>query len=265
MSIGAGLSQARLDAGLSLDQVSDATRVRKGLLEALERDDFDACGGDVYARGHIKSYCSVVGVDPAPFLAEFDAQRRVAPAATPSMTDAFEPERRAAATPARTGPNWSAAMAVALALVVVVGVVGLLTRGSGGGAPAPAAAASTSSRPAATTSPSKTTATTPTSKPSPTIIASRPTTSGVLVVLTVTGKSSWVSASNGKGGKTFYEGILDKGQTKTFTDKKKVRLVLGSAGNVSLNVNGHDLGSPGSKGQVVKVEFVPGDPTQTQG
>jgi hypothetical protein len=156
-------------------------------------------------------------------------------------------------------------MAVALALVLVVGVIGLLTRGSGGSSPTPAAAGSTTSAPAPTASHSATKPTTkPTTKPSPTVIASRPT-SGVLVVLTVTGKSSWVSASNGKGGTTFYEGILNRGDTKTFTDKKKVRLVLGSAGNVSLNVNGHDLGAPGQKGQVVRVEFVPGDPTQTQG
>ena len=45
--------------------------------------------------------------------------------------------------------------------------------------------------------------------------------------------------------------------------KERVKLLIGNAGAVSLNVNGRDLGAPGSDGQVIKVEFVPGDPTQT--
>lgn len=260
MSIGAGLAQARHDAGLTLDQVSAATRVRRALLEALERDDFEACGGDVYARGHIRSYCAVVGADPEPLLAEFDRARRVAPLATPTMTEAFEPERRAAVETPRTGPNWSLAMAVALAAVLVIGVVGLLSRTSGDpGTPAAAGSPTTSEPAPVTSSP----AATPTVKPSPTVVAQRPTT-GVTVLLKVT-DPSWVSASNGKNGTTFYEGILQDGQKKTFTDKKKVRLVIGNAGGVSLTVNGRDLGSPGGDGQVVRVEFGPGDPTGSAG
>ena len=88
---------------------------------------------------------------------------------------------------------------------------------------------------------------------------------GVVVKLTVTGKKSWVRATAGPGGKTLYEGILDQGETKTFRDKTKVSLVIGNAGAVSLVVNGRNLGEPGSGGQVVKVEFGPGDPTSTTG
>ncbi len=43
------------------------------------------------------------------------------------------------------------------------------------------------------------------------------------------------------------------------------KLVIGNAGAVSLVVNGRDLGEPGSGGEVVKVNFGPGDPTTTAG
>lgn len=264
MSIGAGLARARHDAGLTLDQVSETTRVRKALLEALEHDDFDALGGDVYARGHLRSYCAAVGVDPEPFVEEFDRARKPARVAQPSMTQAFESERRAATDTPRRGPNWSAAMAVALAVVVAIGLFSLLTRG-GADSPTPAAAGST---PSSASSPSTTTSTGPTSSsPSastkPTVVAQRPVT-GVRVVLKVN-DASWVSASNGQNGRTFYEGILEEGERKVFTDSKKVRLVIGNAGGVTLSVNGRDLGAPGGDGEVVRVEFGPGDPTGSTG
>jgi hypothetical protein len=66
--------------------------------------------------------------------------------------------------------------------------------------------------------------------------------------------------TNGSG-KTLFEGTLTKGDTKTFRDKTKVKLLVGNAGAVSLNVNGRDLGAPGAGGQVIKVDFGPGDPT----
>ena len=88
---------------------------------------------------------------------------------------------------------------------------------------------------------------------------------GVQVKLTVTGAKSWIRATAGPGGKTLYEGIVTQGMTKTFRDKQKVSLVIGNAGAVSLVVNGRNLGQPGSGGQVVKVNFGPGDPTTTAG
>jgi hypothetical protein len=86
---------------------------------------------------------------------------------------------------------------------------------------------------------------------------------GVNVRLTVTGRASWVRAT--AAGRTLFEGTLTTGQTKTFKDTKKVKLIIGNAGAVALKVNGRDLGAPGSVGQVVNVSFVPGDPTTQAG
>jgi len=84
---------------------------------------------------------------------------------------------------------------------------------------------------------------------------------GVVVRLTVTGRASWVRVTAGPTGVTLFEGTLRLGEQKTFSDKVNVALVLGNAGAVTLNVNGRDLGSPGASGQVLKVNFVPGDQT----
>ncbi len=41
---------------------------------------------------------------------------------------------------------------------------------------------------------------------------------GVVVVLDVTGKASWVRVTGGSSGTTLYEGTLNEGDTKTFRD-----------------------------------------------
>ena len=118
MSIGDALAQARSQAGLTVTQVSQRTRIRETIIRGIERDDFSACGGDFYARGHIRSIARVVGADPAELIQEYDATHG-APQAI-RAADVFEP-----ATPIklkeRRRPNWSLAMLVVLYGVGLIG------------------------------------------------------------------------------------------------------------------------------------------------
>ncbi len=75
MSIGETLAQARRWAGLSVHEVSQRTRIRETLVKDIERDDYSACGGDFYTRGHIRAIARVVGADPEPLIEEYDAAR----------------------------------------------------------------------------------------------------------------------------------------------------------------------------------------------
>ncbi|HEX3488932.1 MAG TPA: helix-turn-helix domain-containing protein [Streptosporangiaceae bacterium] len=84
MSIGESLAQARHQAGLTLTQVSQRTRIRETIIAGIEADDYSACGGDFYARGHIRAIARVAGIDSEPLIEEYDAARR------PEETDEFE-------------------------------------------------------------------------------------------------------------------------------------------------------------------------------
>ena len=66
MSVGSALAAARQARGLSVDDVGAATRIRPHLVRAIEADDFAVCGGDVYARGHVRALAKAVGLDPEP-------------------------------------------------------------------------------------------------------------------------------------------------------------------------------------------------------
>ena len=248
MSIGSTLAQARESAGLTLEDVAAKTRIRRTLILGMENDDFSACGGDFYARGHLRTVATAVGADPSQLLAEFDAQRPEA--APPRATDVFEPEINAPAE--RRGPNWTAAMAAALVLVVGFGIVQAFSGSDKKGTEAAGTDTSTS---APARSPSA-------SSPSPTegggsAVAQAPR-GKVTVVLRATDRS-WVQVTTNTGQELF-QGLLQDGQQKTFADRSRIKLVIGNAGGVDLTVNGADIGAPGRRGQVARVQFTPEDP-----
>jgi Helix-turn-helix domain len=79
LGIGGALAEARSEAGLSVDQVSERTRIRATIIRAIERDDYAMCGGDFYARGHIRAIARVVGTDPAPLIEQYDVAHSPTP------------------------------------------------------------------------------------------------------------------------------------------------------------------------------------------
>ena len=116
MSIGETLADARRQAGLTITQVSRETRIRESIIRDIEQDDFSACGGDFYARGHIRSIAGVVGTDPVPLISEYD--REHGPLGTIRAADVFEPS-----TPIkireRRSPSLS--MIVGVVLLAIIG------------------------------------------------------------------------------------------------------------------------------------------------
>ena len=95
MDIGGALAEARSEAGLTITQVSERTRIRETIIRDIERDDYSACGGDFYARGHIRAIAKVVGTDPVPLIEEYDT-------ASVPASDAVAPGLSA---PARVDPD----------------------------------------------------------------------------------------------------------------------------------------------------------------
>ncbi len=64
MNVGTTLSEARVAAGLSLDELADLSKLRASILAAMESGDFSHCGGLVYARGQLRALAPVLKLDP---------------------------------------------------------------------------------------------------------------------------------------------------------------------------------------------------------
>src|SRR5512138_2073985 len=115
-SVGNYLRELRQRRGLSLDEISRATRVAPRYLEALEADQFAALPAPVFTRGFIRAYCHAVGETADEALAQYDDRDgQPSPAARPSATPS--PAASAADGPARS----RGAIVISAALVVVLG------------------------------------------------------------------------------------------------------------------------------------------------
>ncbi|MFI9154273.1 helix-turn-helix domain-containing protein [Streptomyces sp. NPDC053367] len=253
-SIGRALREARIAAGMTVDDVSTATRVRIAIVHAIEADDFAPCGGDVYARGHIKTLARAVHLDPAPLLAQYDAEHGGRPAPTPAAP-LFEAER---IRPERRGPNWTAAMVAAI--VAVIGFVGFTVVKGGSDGAADDVAGGATPTPTKTAAPSSGGKKPADPKPDPTesAIAAAPQDK-VTVQVSATDGRSWVAAKD-HNGRLLFDGLLKQGQSKTFQDSTKINLVLGDAGAIQLYVNGKKIDDDFQPGAVERLTYTKGDP-----
>ncbi|OIJ64644.1 helix-turn-helix domain-containing protein [Streptomyces mangrovisoli] len=255
-SIGRALQQARIAAGLTVDDVSTATRVRIAIVHAIEADNFAPCGGDVYARGHIRTLARAVHIAPEPLLQQYDAAHGGRPAPTPAAP-LFEAER---IRPERRGPNWTAAMVAAI--VAVVGFVGFTAvKGGDSGSDdktqvAEGSTPTTSSPATPTPKISKSAEQTP--EPSDSAIAAAPQDKVTVRVSAVDGRS-WISAKD-HNGRMLFDGLLAKGESKTFQDSSKINLILGDAGAIQLYVNGKKIEDDFQPGAVERLTYTKGDP-----
>jgi len=231
VSVGDALAQARSQAGLTVAQVSQLTCIRETIIRGIERGDFSACGGDFYARGHIRSIARVVGLDPEELVREYDAIHGAPTAIT--AADVFEPS-----TPIRLKERRSANWSVVL---LGYGVFRLVDHGTS--PPRPVAAGG---HPNASKS--------PTPRPSPT--SSTAQHHRLIIRLTAV-QDCWVQFAK-PNGHVLLQAYVLSGSTRTWHFKHAVSMQIGNPGGIILTVNGKDLGRPGAYGQPVTLNFGPG-------
>jgi cytoskeletal protein RodZ len=222
VSIGDALAEARRQAGLTVTQVSQQTRIRESIIKAIEQGDFSPCGGDFYARGHIRSIAAVVMADPAPLIREYDEEH--GPPAAISAADVFEPSTPIKIRYPRPFPLGKVLVVVLLA-VVGFGAYRLATASSGKPA-TPLAAV----KPTATATASPRAVTTPrTTRP-----AFPPGEAQIRLTAT---QDCWVAITDPTG-KQLYQGVVQAGKSMTWVEKQQVSVRLGNPSGVILLVNG---------------------------
>jgi len=126
--IGPVVRAARERAGLGIEELSDRTRIRPHVLEGIEADDFGPCGGDFYARGHLRTLSRYLGLDAEALIGDYDERYAHAPI---SASRVFEAELASGMSGgikvATGGPRWGLIAAAVLALLMVWGVARYFT------------------------------------------------------------------------------------------------------------------------------------------
>ncbi len=66
------LASLRQAAGVTLQQISDATKIGTGFLTAIEEGRFQDLPGGLFTRSYIRQYAAAIGLDPDPILRSLD-------------------------------------------------------------------------------------------------------------------------------------------------------------------------------------------------
>ena len=72
-TLGQFLKEQRLKSNKSLDEIAQTTKIRKGLLDALEQDRYELLPPRSYVRGMVKLYAQEVGIDINEVLDRFES------------------------------------------------------------------------------------------------------------------------------------------------------------------------------------------------
>jgi cytoskeletal protein RodZ len=242
MTLGSLIAQARKSAGLSIEDLSESTKIRSVLLREIESDNFKNCGGETYTRGHLRNIAIKLGVEPQVFLVAFEDEQMQADRSIKEMLV----ENNVMKKPEEARKvSWKVLATISVASLFVVGLAQIVISNT---APVdiPEPIASVSATPSET-APVAT-------DPTPTEQATVSTGTGVTLIVSAERANSWLFVSDASG-RTLFSGQNARGTTKTFSTDVSLNVKVGNAGGVDLTVNGKKVDSIGADGEVVSVSY----------
>lgn len=280
--LGQLLREARERKGVSLAEVEEATKIRQKYLIALEEGDYEKLPPGVYVRGFLRALAAYLGLDAQELIALYgqEVPHEAVPSPTPFLSQ-----------PLTRTPLVTPDLLVGIVLFLAVGVLGawvfreyILPLAQVTPTPTPTSPAETSTSGSAAltveapvepptaqasvepptpeptaeataTSPPPTSIATPipppttTPPPTPTSpLTQTPAPQGITLQVEVT-QRSWLRIV--VDGQTAFEGVLDRGATRTWRGREEIVMRCGNAGGVTVTVNGQPQGVLGDPGEVV--------------
>ena len=243
MSLGSSITQARKSAGLSIEDLSASTNIRTALLKEIESDNFANCGGETYARGHIRNIAMKLGVDPLIYIAAFEDEQMHTDR---SMKELLVENSVMRQPEEARKVSWKVLATISVSSLFIVGLAQIIISNTAT-VEIPEPIASITATESATPSPEATEAT-------PTEQATVSTGEGVELVVSASRAKSWLFVSDATG-RTLFSGQMSRGSSKTFRTDVSLNVKIGNAGGVDLTVNGKKVDSIGVDGEVVSVSY----------
>jgi cytoskeletal protein RodZ len=251
MSLGSVIRQARIDAGLSVDDLSERTSIRAGLLKEIESDDFTKCGGETYARGHLRNIAPHIKMDSQLLLELYENEQSMQPRRIQEMLA----ENNVMTNPVdKKTISWKTLAGISLSTLALLAAVQIIISNSETttvSTPEVVVSESATAQPSEPTeeSPTPATTTTPTN-----VRDTYSSGTGVSVSVSAVRGNSWLFVSDSNG-TTLYSGQVRNGQTLKFSATTRISMKAGNAGAVDVSVNGKAAEQIGSEGQVVSLTY----------
>jgi len=246
LSFGEELRRERLIREISLEEISQATKISVRLLRALEESDLKRLPAPTFTRGFIRAYARHLGIDPEEKVNAYLSDLADGPADAPTAKKA-RPRSR----------FWRGRRATAGTIVGVVTAVLLLLGLIASPERRIRPARERRVAPRASSVAFKNVAVS--NEPTPGLVlpsheaavVETPMTDASAISLTLEfEQDSWTRLE--ADGETVLQGLVRRGQLKRFQARGGFSLTLGNAGGVRVSVDGRALDPLGQAGEVVR-------------
>ena len=238
MNLGELLQSAREESHLSLNDLAEATSIRAGLLTQMERNDFSHCGGDIYAKGHLRNIAPLIGLDATKLVALYNQEHSVE---SRSLNDLLAENSITKVPVEKKSVSWKLPAAISLAVLTIFVVVQVVLSNSN-------SAPSTNATPTPVATASE----------SPTSVAAPENT----IAPAVTGVTMEISASRGNSrihivadGKTLEKGSIFQGESRSFEADNSISIYFSNPAGLDVTVNGEQLAPLGGQNEEVRRTF----------
>jgi cytoskeleton protein RodZ len=238
MNLGEVLYAARTAAGISLEDLADATSIRPGLLSEMERNDFAHCGGDIYAKGHLRNIAPKLGLDINQLLDQYNEEHS---AASRSINEMLVENNVARVPHEKKRMSWKVPAAFSLSIVLVLAVVQIVISNVNS-----ESTIKPTATPSATAAPAPSESATASASP-------LPSSGGVtLVINAVRGSSLADIVINGEH---VFHGNIFQNDSKTFASDTSISVYFSNPAGLDLTVNGELIAPLGGQNQEVRRTF----------
>ncbi len=252
------LKRRREELGLDLKQTADLLKIKEDYLASIEEDCFEKLPVAVYTIGYIRCYAAYLHIDPEPIVAIYTGHLT-----QPKPSTIFP-----VASSKKKMPLYYYVIPALVILFLMLGVVILRQERSEPEKKMTAVPVQRLQTESLQTAPVQEPVALYPQAVLPAVSsqatdAQKPQVAGEHSLEVIANDLTWmhIKFSNGK----YEEILLRPGMTRMWQFTDKAVLKLGNAGGISLNLDGRDIGSPGSLGQVMTLVFPENQQINRQG
>ena len=248
MTLGSTIRDAREAARISLESLSDSTSIRIGLLTEMENNNFSHCGGDTYARGHLRNIANRIGLNPQILLDLYNDQHSTEKRA---IQDLLVENNIMQVPREKKTISWKVPALVSVTILFVIASVQIVTSNQDSSpTPAPSVSASKSAEPTPAPTESSTPTPPPTQSPAPAVTSK---SGPVELTLVASRGNSYIHIV--VDGSQAEKGSMFQGESKTFKGKKVISIYLSNPAGLDLTLNGKQLAPLGGQNEEVRRTF----------
>ena len=240
MTLGSTIRDAREAARISVESLSESTSIRIGLLTEMESNNFAHCGGDTYARGHLRNIAAKVGIDPQVLIDLYNEEHSTEHRAIQDLlaeNNVMQVPREAKKI------SWKVPAGISLSVLLVIGIVQIVISNQGSEVslspkPSPSVVASENASPSA---------------PAEAIATTTPQSGPISLKIAAVRGNSYIDIV--VDGEHVSKGSMFQGESKSFKGTTAISIYLSNPAGLDLTLNGKALAPLGGQNEEVRRTF----------